>query len=137
MSYQAPEVTVVIQNGEYTFKADLRAYMALHEIQRTHPERFIPMFGVDDETGEQSQEVVGARMRMAPEALPDYFAAVSADSAYRNADYWAQMLEVTHPQELTNAWQAIDLLLTESQVDWEEDDQSPFRDESEQPLAAD
>ena len=130
MSYQAPTVTVKIADGDYAFKADLRAYMALHEIQRSHPERFIPMYAVDED-GVQTDEIIGARMRMEPDALPDYFTACAARDAWRSTDFWKDMMEVAHPQELTNAWQAIDMLLTESQPNWEADEGSPFRGEQE------
>ena len=127
--YEAREVRVEVGGREHVFRADLRAYMNIHELIRG--DRDLMRHVVRREGDRPDGEIEEIRMRMTPENLPDYLAAVGDTTA----DEWRVLAQTAHPEALMTAWIAADNLLGQAQADWEKDDESPFRHEPEQPVA--
>lgn len=120
--FQAPETTVDLGGLPYQFRADLAAYMRVHELAVSMPEEFIPVV--------VNGEDVGTRMRMTPANAACYLEAFYAGG---NQLDWPGILAYAHPMEVLAAWNAVNELLDKAESDWnpEKADSSPFRSEPE------
>lgn len=116
--FQAPTEAVMLAGCEYTMRADLRAFMRIHEMVATEPERFVDVqLGAGPETA--------MRVEMTPANAPAYFAAFCDDAVD-----WPSICRRAHPLEVLRAWGVCSELLSQVEADWQPESEPPFRSES-------
>lgn len=123
--YEAKRMQIKIGKEEYEFVADLKAFMALNEMQISHPDWY-------ETTTDEDGNLLTARLVMTPETMCGLFAAVST----HDEAYWQDKQAQAHPQAFINAWMVADAMLTQAMVEWEESEEDPFREESVESVGA-
>ena len=113
-AFTPPTAGVTLGGLHFTMKADLRAFMRIHELLATDPWRFVEVHRPDSDDP-------ALRVEMTPANAPVYFAAFCDKPAN-----WEVVCADAHPLEVVRAWATCSELLSEVEEDWQPEGEAPF-----------